>query len=277
MYKNNPEDFNGGNRHGKYQFFFEQLQTDWLGFNNGSWAIYDNKIPIILHESLSVLGTRFHEYIARNIKDTPVFTNIKALDGQGRFLYQPYPIDLHTMRTVHKPSNDPLNRRNQGYLVFGNKLGASGPIKLFGGTFDGLYNLRYTLEKLPNIIRGNPGPLFIDKIAEMSKFKFGIAAENCACQGYLTEKLFDCYIADIVPIYIGGPLDPYLEETVFRVRDLDDIQRAFQMSDLEYLERIEYNRKILFDTRIDFYSCKSVCGEIWKYLPSHIQNKVAQP
>lgn len=39
----------------------------------------------------------------------------------------------------------------------------------------------------------------------MSDFKFAICFENCAFPGYVTEKIFDCFLAGCIPIYFGAP------------------------------------------------------------------------
>jgi hypothetical protein len=49
------------------------------------------------------------------------------------------------------------------------------------------------------------------KRAYLSKFKFTVAMENSRRPGYVTEKLFDAFDADTVPIYWG---DPALEAIV---------------------------------------------------------------
>ena len=49
------------------------------------------------------------------------------------------------------------------------------------------------------------------KVAYLRRFKFTIAFENSLRAGYVSEKLFDCYVADTVPVYWG---DPALETIV---------------------------------------------------------------
>jgi alpha(1,3/1,4) fucosyltransferase len=49
------------------------------------------------------------------------------------------------------------------------------------------------------------------KLAYLRKFKFTVAFENSCRAGYHTEKLYDAFIADTVPIYWG---DPALETMV---------------------------------------------------------------
>lgn len=44
-----------------------------------------------------------------------------------------------------------------------------------------------------------------DKRETMSGFKFAICFENCVFPGYVTEKIFDCFLAGCIPIYFGAP------------------------------------------------------------------------
>lgn len=45
-----------------------------------------------------------------------------------------------------------------------------------------------------------------DKIATIANFKFAICFENARdIEGYITEKIFDCFFAGTIPIYRGAP------------------------------------------------------------------------
>ncbi len=45
----------------------------------------------------------------------------------------------------------------------------------------------------------------VDKHETISQYKFCIALENIAAPGYLTEKIIDCFVAGVVPLYLGDP------------------------------------------------------------------------
>ncbi len=47
-----------------------------------------------------------------------------------------------------------------------------------------------------------------DKYAYMKRFKFNICAENNNTESYVTEKLFDAFVCDCVPLYYGSNNDP---------------------------------------------------------------------
>jgi hypothetical protein len=44
-----------------------------------------------------------------------------------------------------------------------------------------------------------------EKLETLRRYRFGIAIENTAMPGYITEKLIDCMVAGVVPIYKGAP------------------------------------------------------------------------
>ena len=48
------------------------------------------------------------------------------------------------------------------------------------------------------------GPLQ-DKRDGLAEYRYSIAIENCCERGYVTEKLFDCFLCNCVPIYLGAP------------------------------------------------------------------------
>lgn len=44
------------------------------------------------------------------------------------------------------------------------------------------------------------------KLEVLSKYKFSIVIENTIFAGYLTEKIFDCFFAGVIPVYLGDPM-----------------------------------------------------------------------
>ena len=43
------------------------------------------------------------------------------------------------------------------------------------------------------------------KYEVMSHYDFALCFENMAMSGYVTEKIFDCFYAGTVPVYLGAP------------------------------------------------------------------------
>jgi hypothetical protein len=45
-----------------------------------------------------------------------------------------------------------------------------------------------------------------DKIQTLANYKFSICYENTSDkEGYITEKIFDCFKAGVIPVYLGAP------------------------------------------------------------------------
>jgi alpha(1,3/1,4) fucosyltransferase len=43
------------------------------------------------------------------------------------------------------------------------------------------------------------------KLDVLSKYTFSVCFENCRIEGYITEKIFDCFYAGCIPLYWGAP------------------------------------------------------------------------
>ena len=55
------------------------------------------------------------------------------------------------------------------------------------------------------VFKGTIPPDVRRKREVMNGFKFALCFENCAFPGYVTEKIFDCFLAGCIPIYFGAP------------------------------------------------------------------------
>lgn len=45
----------------------------------------------------------------------------------------------------------------------------------------------------------------------LSNYQFALCFENCVYPGYITEKIFDCFLSKCIPIYYGAPdIDQYI-------------------------------------------------------------------
>jgi alpha(1,3/1,4) fucosyltransferase len=78
--------------------------------------------------------------------------------------------------------------------------------------------------------RAYRGPV-VSKAETLSQFTFSICFENSMLEGWVTEKMFDCFFAGTVPVYLG---DPVIErwvpsECYIDMRRFDDFEelRAF--------------------------------------------------
>ena len=75
----------------------------------------------------------------------------------------------------------------------------------------------------PRIDEDERGHFFTD-------FQYHVSVENCQYNNWMTEKLFDCFMAKTIPIYWGCPnLGEYFNlDGVIRFENYDDLIRALQ-------------------------------------------------
>lgn len=112
-----------------------------------------------------------------------------------------------------------------------------------------------------------------NKLETLSKYKFCFAYENAKeIPGYITEKIFDCFRAGVVPIYKGAPnihqwipancfVDANafssLEELINFLKHIsDDAYQNYLQSISAYLNSKE------FDVFSDDYFIKTLCGHL---------------
>ena len=76
----------------------------------------------------------------------------------------------------------------------------------------------------------NVGGPVKDKLEFCRGYKFNIAFENSAYDGYTTEKIMEAYAAESVPIYFGNPTveTDFRLESMVRVKDESDVERAVE-------------------------------------------------
>jgi hypothetical protein len=50
----------------------------------------------------------------------------------------------------------------------------------------------------------------------MGKYKFALCYDNQVLNGWITEKIFDCFFAGTVPVYLGAPdIETYVPKECF--------------------------------------------------------------
>ena len=75
---------------------------------------------------------------------------------------------------------------------------------------------KYKTIDMGGIYKSNVGRIVRNKISFLSSYKFSIAMENSEGQGYISEKIFDSFIAGTIPIYNGGYLiDEFINPKTF--------------------------------------------------------------
>ena len=63
---------------------------------------------------------------------------------------------------------------------------------------------KYKTVDMGGIYKNNVGGIVRNKINFLSSYKFSIAMENSEGQGYISEKIYDSFLAGTIPIYYGG-------------------------------------------------------------------------
>lgn len=103
-----------------------------------------------------------------------------------------------------------------------------------------------------------------------SKYKFAFCLENCRRDGYITEKIFDCFCSGVVPIYMGAPnvnkylpVDTYIDYATFsNISELVDAMEG--MNEDVYRKYLENASKALvhaenrFGIGVQFASIKRI-------------------
>lgn len=120
----------------------------------------------------------------------------------------------------------------------------------------GLYKVSSFILDYINSLR--PIPSYMGKIKNkfsvLSRYKYCLCFENMEnIDGYITEKIFDCFKARTVPIYLGASniLKYIPKETMIDFRDFNDFDRLYKyllnISEKEYQSKINSIDKFLKD------------------------------
>lgn len=97
----------------------------------------------------------------------------------------------------------------------------------------------------------------------MSQYKVAVIIENCDAEGYVSEKIYDAWIAGCVPLYLGGDLPDDEENLVVRLNQVAQIDStALEQRVRLCRERIELNRK----TVLSKYLCTAYADWLSKHL-----------
>jgi len=136
----------------------------------------------------------------------------------------------------------PLSRNNE---LYGERLKAlryfsrSNQIDLYGAYWDRPLFFPYTFYKkdIDKVYKG----FAENKLEMMSRYEFAICFENEIAPGWVTEKIFDCFLAGTIPIYYGAPnITDYIPSECFidfrefkGYSDLENYLKALTVKDLE--------------------------------------------
>lgn len=79
-------------------------------------------------------------------------------------------------------------------------------LDIYGRGWDRLKYLPPLLRRqLKELLNSKEVSICQDKITQISGYKFCLCIENASFPGYVTEKIIDCFVAGVVPLYMGAP------------------------------------------------------------------------
>lgn len=228
------------------------------------FAYYLLEPPLVdqkMYDSLPDLTKYFQNVFIHNL--TGDCYSLKDVDSSKlRKLYWPQP--QSTVSEVHWENK---NRLDRVVLINGHhkprsfagrelyserikwavKLNKFYPVDLFGRGWDrfsrsslwGVYLLNLVM--LKKIYKGPCQ----SKLQTMSQYKFSLCFENLKMDGYITEKIFDCFYSGTVPIYWGGsdiekwiPISCYIDMRKFHSgEDLSHFLKKVSPEEIEHYKK----------------------------------------
>jgi hypothetical protein len=120
----------------------------------------------------------------------------------------------------------------------------------------------------------------LNKSNVYQNFKFALCLENmCNINGYITEKIFDCFTSGVVPIYWGAVnITSYIPQECFinyqkfnSIEDLDKYLTTMKYND--YMKYIEAINDYLSSEKIDFFTSFYFVRNVKVVLNEHIKRK----
>ena len=137
-----------------------------------------------------------------------------------------------------------------------------GRLDLFGKGWGSLRNLPPKWQsKLSSVFSFASSQACDDKINTIKKYKFALCVENAKFSGYITEKIIDCFVAGVIPVYMGSPdINFHISRNCFiDLRDFKNLQEL-----LDYLDNLsEYDANLMIKAGQDFI--KSLQGRSFSY------------
>ena len=115
-----------------------------------------------------------------------------------------------------------------------------------------------------------------DKLETLSKYKYAVCYENmCGIKGYVTEKIFDCFFSNVIPIYWGADnIEDYVPQNCFiDRRDFSTFECLYQylneITEEEYAQKLENIHNYLLSER--FTSMFSVDSYIKRMIDYYLR------
>lgn len=113
---------------------------------------------------------------------------------------------------------------------------AHGLLDLYGKGWGSLRNLPPHWHRiLSPLLKNNPPRLSENKLKTIKEYKYCMCVENAMFPGYVTEKIIDCLVAGVIPLYMGAPdIEEFIPKSCFI--DLRDYRNLDAL--LSYLHNI---------------------------------------
>ena len=182
----------------------------------GSFVAFETPlIQPIIYENMSELLKRFQCVFTYN-------QSLALFSDKYRHLYFPAPYKKvqnkywsNTARSEkfvmisgnHRPSKGFKNELYSMRLVALRHLARRGLIELYGRNWKKLLSRNIFWfdywRSFYAIIKTHKGGCE-SKLEVLSKYRFSVCFENCRLEGYITEKIFDCFYAGCLPLYWGA-------------------------------------------------------------------------
>jgi hypothetical protein len=192
---------------------------------------------IMIHST----GSGLHKYI-NGLNNTYKFywpqTEDRVIETIWEKKNRKFLIMINGNKKPQQYQGELYSERIKAVRYFGNREG----FDLYGHGWDKyIIYLPYVLNR--KVIRKSYKGAVKSKYETLGNYSFAVCFENMILEGYLTEKIFDCFFAGTIPIYLGAPdVEKYIPNNCF----ID--MRKFK----DYKELNDFLRS-LSDEKIDGY------------------------
>lgn len=203
----------------KYNIIFDPDKPDILFYSSFGWEHLYHKDPLLL------FWTGENEYPDFNTCDYAI-SHLRDSIGGKNFWWPCF------MKTLAAPDPIPVNPAKRPFASF-----LASHSRWHGGKLREEFT-RYLIDHykrvdcpgrvLHNIdipeLEPRNGQWLTSKRAYIGRYKFNIAFENSDTDGYITEKLTDCFVSNTVPIYWGGDGNtaPFPKDAMIYANDYPD-------------------------------------------------------
>jgi len=189
----------------------------------------------------------------------------------GKYLkwWQKYKIEKNSPTLKGAIHNELQSKRLELIEFFAGK----GKLDIFGRNWQNFSKLPACWKKrLKNILTNlSPQPCD-DKIETISNYKFAAAFENVSYPGYITEKIIDCLVAGVIPVYLGAAdiCDFIPKETFIDMRQFDNFEQLDEymqsFTEKSAVQMIKAGRDFLGSPRGDKYSFENSAEQMFGLL-----------